>query len=150
MHRLLVLQGPNLNLLGNREPELYGSVTLANLEARLAERARQWEDLELRSFQSNSEGALLDWLHAEAPRAHGLILNPGGLTHTSVCLRDAVAAVGLPAIEVHLTNIDAREHFRRRSLLAPVCIGSIRGLGAFGYEAALEALAQRAGLRRRS
>ena len=150
MQRILLLQGPNLNLLGRREPALYGSMSLGELEAHLAEWARQWPDLELRCFQSNGEGALLDWLHAEAPQAHGLVLNPGGLTHTSVCLRDAVVAVGLPAIEVHLTNIDARESFRRRSLLAPVCVGSIRGLGAFGYEAAVEALARRAGLRRRS
>jgi len=146
VHRILVLNGPNLNLLGRRDPARYGKATLADLEARLRAAARQWPGIELRFFQSNSEGALLDWLHAEAPAAHGLVLNPGGLTHTSVCLRDAVEAVGLPAIEVHLTNIEARERFRQRSLLAPVCLGTIRGLGAYGYEAALRALAARAGL----
>ena len=150
MHCILVMNGPNLNLLGRRDPALYGAATLAELETRLRACARQWRDLELRLMQSNSEGTLLDWLHAEASSAQGLVINPGGLTHTSVCLRDAIEAVGLPTIEVHLSNIDARESFRRRSRIAAVCVGSIRGLGAFGYEAALEALALRAGLERHS
>jgi 3-dehydroquinate dehydratase-2 len=148
--RLLVLQGPNLNLLGSREPQVYGTETLAEIEARLQEKARAWHDLELRCFQSNSEGQLIDWLHGQAPGAQALILNPGGLAHTSVVLRDAVAAIGLPAIEVHISNIFAREEFRQRSLLAGACLATISGLGTFGYEAALEALARRAELRRRS
>ena len=90
--RVLVLQGPNLNLLGSREPHIYGSETLADVESRLEDKARAWHDLELQFFQSNSEGELIDWLHAEAPRAHALILNPGGLAHSSIVLRDAVAA----------------------------------------------------------
>ena len=146
MHRILVLQGPNLNLLGRRDPALYGTGTLADLEARLLEMVRAWPGVDLRCFQSNSEGALIDWLHAQAAAAHGLVINPGGLTHTSVCLRDAVEAIGLPAIEVHLSNIEARERFRHRSLLAPVCLGTIRGLGPYGYEAAVTALLRRAGL----
>jgi 3-dehydroquinate dehydratase-2 len=144
--RVLVVNGPNLDQLGRREPALYGHHTLADVEARLRTVAQAWRDLELAFFQSNSEGALIDYLHAEARRAGGLILNPGGLAHTSVSLRDAVAACGLPAIEVHVTNIHAREPFRRRSLVAGVCVGSVCGLGTFGYEAALAALAARAGL----
>jgi 3-dehydroquinate dehydratase-2 len=146
--RVLVVNGPNLDQLGRREPELYGRETLADVEFRLRHVARTWPAVELAFFQSNSEGALIDHLHREAERAGGLILNPGGLAHTSVALRDAVAATALPAIEVHITNIHAREPFRRRSLVAGVCVGSICGLGTFGYEAALAALAARAGLER--
>lgn len=146
MHHVLVVNGPNLNLLGRREPEVYGTETLADVEARLRARARAWTGLELVFFQSNGEGALIDWVQAEAPGAIGVILNPGGLAHTSVALRDAVAAVGTPTIEVHLSNIYARESFRRRSLVAGACIGCICGLGSYGYEVALEALARRAGL----
>jgi 3-dehydroquinate dehydratase-2 len=143
MKRILVGHGPNLNLLGEREPQIYGQFTLADIETRLRRRAAALSGCELSFFQSNSEGALLDWLHGEAPRAHGLILNPGGLAHTSVVLRDAVAAVALPTIEVHLSNIHAREPFRRRSLLAGVCLGVVTGLGIVGYEAALEVLVGR-------
>jgi len=143
--RVLVLNGPNLNLLGTREPEVYGRTTLAEIESRLRQLVRRWPQVELQFFQSNSEGELIDWLHENAPHARGAILNPGGLAHTSVVLRDAVASVGIEAFEVHLTNIHAREPFRRRSLLAAVCVGCICGLGPFGYEAALEALARRAG-----
>ncbi|MFQ5600565.1 MAG: type II 3-dehydroquinate dehydratase [Candidatus Krumholzibacteriia bacterium] len=149
-HRVLVLNGPNLNLLGRREPEVYGSETLADVEERLRRRAWRWPALQLEFFQSNGEGELIDWLHEKAPGAHGAILNPGGLTHTSVALRDAVAAAGLPAIEVHISNIYARESFRRRSLLAGVCVASLCGLGTLGYEAALECLARNAGLQERS
>ena len=140
--RILVVNGPSLNLLGTREPQIYGSTTLAQIEMRLRELAVQWPGLELEFFQSNSEGAILDYLHAQGPRAHGIVINPGGLAHSSVALRDAVAAIGIPAVEVHLTNIHAREPFRRRSLLAGVCRGSVCGLGPYGYEAALEALAR--------
>ena len=140
MKRILVANGPNLNLLGSRETELYGTVTLAEIESHLRVLAARWDDIELEFFQSNHEGELIDFVHAHGPRAAGLVINPGGLGHTSVALRDAVAAVGIPTIEVHLTNIHAREPFRRRSLLAGVCRGSICGLGAYGYEAALEAL----------
>jgi 3-dehydroquinate dehydratase II len=140
MARILVGHGPNLNLLGEREPQIYGPITLADIETRLRARSRELGGHELLFFQSNSEGALLDWLHAEARRAQALILNPGGLAHTSVVLRDAVAAVRLPTVEVHLTNIYAREPFRRRSLLAGVCLGVVSGLGVIGYEAALETL----------
>lgn len=150
MHRVLVLHGPNLNMLGAREPHIYGTQSLAELEARLRDKARDWRDLELAFFQANGEGQLIDWLQAQAPSAQGLILNPGALSHTSIALRDAVAGTGLPAVEVHLSNIHAREPFRRRSLLAGVCLGSIVGLGSFGYEAALEALARHAALPRRS
>jgi 3-dehydroquinate dehydratase-2 len=143
--RVLVVNGPNLNLLGKREPDLYGTMTLADIQTRLVEAARRWPDVELQFYQSNGEGEILDWLHSNAPRARALVINPGGLGHTSVALRDAVAAIGIDTIEVHLTNIHAREPFRRRSLLSGVCVGCICGLGPYGYEAALEALARRAG-----
>jgi 3-dehydroquinate dehydratase-2 len=137
--RVLVLHGPNLNLLGEREPELYGRTTLAEIDARLAEFARE-RGAELAAFQSNHEGALIDRIHAERGRCTGIIVNPGGLTHTSVSLRDALAASGAPVIEVHLSNIHARESFRRRSFIAAIARGQICGLGALGYELALRAL----------
>lgn len=138
--RILVVQGPNLNTLGSREPRIYGSMTLGAINERLAERAAEL-DCAISGFQSNHEGALIDFLQAEAPTAHGLIINPGGLTHTSVSLRDAVAGCGLLAVEVHLSNIHAREEFRHTSLLAPICRGQVVGLGWRGYLAALDALA---------
>lgn len=142
MARFLLLNGPNLNLLGVREPGIYGQAGLAEIVAGLEARAAELGvDLECR--QSNHEGVLIDWVQAALGQFDGLILNPGGLTHTSVALRDAVAAVGLPAIEVHLSNIHAREPFRHRSLLAPVCLGQIAGLGPLGYELALIALCRR-------
>lgn len=138
MH-LLILNGPNLNRLGTREPETYGRTTLADLEASLRE---AFPGTTLDFFQSNHEGALIDRLHAAYADGdtRGIVFNPGGYTHTSVALRDAVAAGDLPVVEVHLSNVHAREPFRRRSLLAPVCAGQISGLGPAGYHLAVRYL----------
>lgn len=137
--RLLLLNGPNLNLLGTREPQQYGLQTLAEIEAQLQQDAAA-ADVELICRQSNHEGQLIDWLQA-APQwqCQGVLFNPGGYTHTSVALRDAIAGIGIPCIEIHLSNIHARESFRKRSVLAPVCWGQISGLGSQGYRLALQA-----------
>ncbi|MBI3732929.1 MAG: type II 3-dehydroquinate dehydratase [Chloroflexi bacterium] len=135
--KFLVLHGPNLNLLGTREPEVYGALTLDEVNARLQEWA-QARGVELRVEQSNHEGALIDAVQGAASWADGLVINPGGYTHTSVALRDAIAAVRLRTIEVHLSNIYAREPFRHTSLIAPVCRGQISGLDWLGYRLALE------------
>lgn len=137
--RVLVIHGPNLNTLGTREPAIYGHTTLAEIDDRLSARAREL-GAEVVAFQSNHEGTLIDFLQAEAPTAHALVINAGGLTHTSVSLRDAVAGSGLLAIETHLSNIHAREPFRGASLLAAVCRGQVIGLGWRGYLYALEAV----------
>lgn len=135
--RLLVLHGPNLNLLGTREPEVYGSTTLADINAALERRAAELQ-IELFVLQSNHEGVLIDTIQAEAPRSDGIIINPGALTHYSYALRDAIAAVDRPTIEVHLSNVYARESFRHHSVIAPIATGQISGLGWRGYLLALE------------
>ncbi|HUS82517.1 MAG TPA: type II 3-dehydroquinate dehydratase [Dehalococcoidia bacterium] len=137
--RILLINGPNLNTLGTREPDVYGKTTLAEIEARVREKANSLK-LDLATFQSNSEGAIIDFIQAESPNAAGIIINPGALTHYSFALRDALAAAGLPAIEVHISNIYGREHFRRRSVTAASCWGIVAGLGWRGYVAALDAL----------
>jgi 3-dehydroquinate dehydratase-2 len=140
MTAVLVLHGPNMNLLGKREPEIYGRMTLAEIDLRLAELGHEL-GLEVRTCQSNSEGALIDALQDAASWASGVVFNPGGYTHTSVALRDTVAAIGLPVIEVHLSNIQGREEFRRQSLIAPVCAGCVSGFGWRSYALGLQALA---------
>ena len=145
MARLLLLNGPNLNLLGSREPEIYGSDTLAAIEKRAAEVARECGH-ELVAFQSNAEHELIERIQgAPAAGVAFLIVNPGAFTHTSIALRDAILATGLPFLEVHLSNTQAREPFRRHSYFSDIAIGVISGLGAFGYEAAVRAAAQRLG-----
>ncbi|MFD1701487.1 type II 3-dehydroquinate dehydratase [Methylopila henanensis] len=139
---VFVLNGPNLNLLGLREPAIYGSATLADVE-QIARRAGESLGLAIDFRQSNHEGDLVDWIQEARTKAVGLVINAGALTHTSVAIHDAVRAVGLPMIEVHLSNVHARESFRHHSYLSPVAAGVIVGLGADGYDFALQALARR-------
>ena len=139
---IYVLNGPNLNLLGTREPEIYGHETLDEIAGRLEDKARPM-GIAIDMRQSNHEGRLVDWLHeANAEGAKAVILNAGGFTHTSVALHDAVKAIAVPVIEVHLSNPQAREPFRRRSYIAAAARGSIAGFGALGYELALDAAAR--------
>jgi 3-dehydroquinate dehydratase-2 len=138
---ILVLNGPNMNFLGRREPEHYGALTLEQINKRLEDQAARL-GVEVRFFQSNHEGALIDHIQEAADWANGIIFNPGGYSHTSVALRDAISSVRIPTIEVHLSNIAAREEFRHTSLIAPVCLGSIFGLGWHSYSCALTALAE--------
>lgn len=141
---VLLLNGPNLNLTGTREPEVYGTATLHEIQTRLEERAMR-EGHMIRAIQSNHEGALIDALHQARGWADGAILNPGALTHYSYALRDAVAAVEFPVIEVHLSLPAAREPFRHTSVVAPVCLGEIAGFGAHSYLLAFDALVNTAG-----
>ncbi len=138
--KILVLHGPNLNLLGTREPEIYGKDTLADIGNMLAKKAEAL-GFSLETFQSNHEGALIDRIQAAAGEVSGIVINPGAYTHTSIALMDSLLAVGLPVIEVHLSNIHRRESFRRHSYTAQAATGIIAGLGAGGYLLALEAMA---------
>jgi 3-dehydroquinate dehydratase-2 len=134
----LFLNGPNLNLLGQREPEVYGRLTLADIEAKVRERgARIGAEIDFR--QSNLEGQLVTWIQEAKGKFDAIVLNAAAYTHTSVALRDAISAVGVPTIEIHLSNVHAREEFRHKSLIAPVCRGQITGFGAHSYVLALEA-----------
>ena len=137
MTRILIINGPNLNLLGTRQPEVYGATTLADVEEMCRAHA---PDAALSFMQSNHEGAMIDAIHAAKGTQDGIVLNAGGYTHTSVALRDALSSVELPCVEVHLSNIHARETFRHHSYIAPVALGQIAGFGAQGYLFAIDAL----------
>ncbi|MGN0682735.1 MAG: type II 3-dehydroquinate dehydratase [Oscillospiraceae bacterium] len=137
--KILVMNGPNLNLLGEREPNIYGGDTLASINEEIASAARKLGH-ETSFFQSNSEGALIDELHAARLSFDGVILNAGAYTHYSYAIRDAIAAIKIPVVEVHLSNVNSRDEFRKNSVIAPVCKGSIAGFGKYSYLLALSAL----------
>ena len=139
MTSILILNGPNLNLLGTRQPDVYGTTTLADIEAMCRARAKALS-VDLAFQQDNSEGALIDAIHAARGTHHGIILNAGAYTHSSIALMDALSSVEIPAIELHLSNIHAREAFRHQSYISRVAIGIICGFGAQGYELALDAM----------
>ena len=136
--KVLFLNGPNLNLLGHREPEVYGRATLADIEAKVRERAKELK-VQIDFRQSNQEGELVGWIQEAKEKFDVIVINAAAYTHTSIALRDAIAAVGLPTIEIHLSNVHAREEFRHKSLIAPVCCGQICGFGQKSYILALEA-----------
>ncbi len=137
--KILVINGPNLNLLGEREPNIYGSDTLSSINEELREKAEKM-GYETEFFQSNSEGALIDALHNSRLDCAGVILNAGAYTHYSYAIRDAIAAIKIPVVEVHLSNVNSRDEFRKTSVIAPVCAGSIAGFGKYSYHIALDAL----------
>ncbi len=137
--KILLINGPNLNLLGYREPGIYGAETLGDIEARIVEEAMSHQ-FDVRAFQSNSEGELINSIHDAREWASGIIINPGAYTHYSIAIRDAISGVALPTIEIHISNVHAREEFRHKSLLSPVCVGVIAGFGTYGYSMALSAL----------
>lgn len=137
--RILFLNGPNLNWLGRREPEIYGRTSLADIEAAVRQRAAE-RGVEVEFRQTNSEGQLVDWVQQAASAFDAVVLNAGAYTHTSIALRDAIAATGIPTVEIHLSNVHAREEFRRHSMIAPVCQGVICGFGAASYLLGLEAV----------
>ena len=141
-HKILVLHGANLNLLGSREPQVYGSLTLDEINRRLIDLGKTL-GIDVQCKQSNIEGELVDALQEAGRWADGVILNAGGYTHTSVVIRDAISGISIPVVEVHLSNIQAREEFRHTSLIAPVCLGSIAGFGWYSYVLGLRALAER-------
>ena len=139
MIKILVIHGPNLNLLGTREPSKYGTATLGDINETIKE-AGEKDGITVNIFQSNHEGEIIDWIHGAVDKYSGIIINPGAFTHYSYAIRDAIAAVGLPVIEVHLTNIYSREKFRHHSVIAPAAMGQISGLGVHGYLAAFHSI----------
>lgn len=139
MKNLLILHGPNLNLLGKREPEIYGELTLDEINQKLIAIGRD-QGVDIRAVQANGEGALIDELQSATLWADGVVFNPAGYSHTSIALRDAITAIQIPVVEVHISNIFSREEFRHKSLIAPVCIGSISGFGWRSYVFGIQAL----------
>jgi 3-dehydroquinate dehydratase-2 len=141
MNKILVINGPNLNRLGVREPAVYGTDNLQNLEEKL-QRAGRDHGVEVECVQSNHEGVIIDWIHEADENFDGIMINPGAFTHYSYAIRDAIASISVPVIEVHISNVHKREEFRHHSVTAPVTHGQIVGLGLYGYELALQALLQ--------